>query len=171
MDKDMELISEQYFKFQGINSKQKREWLMNTLSYCKEIRDTSYPLEGSNVTELSIVEFSAVKEKDMYVINGSLILEDGNRYEGRSFNAYISNSKGETRVYLDIVREGIENKVVTMTEEYQKTIVTNETFIDLGDKILAITSYSGRNRMVYENEIPKREGNLLEERVLQMSAF
>ena len=173
MDKDERTISERYYVFQGINSNQKKEWLITSLFNCKEVRDTLYPLDNSDVKQLFIVEFHARKEKDMYVVNGSLLLEDKDRYEGRTFNAYISSSKGETRVYLDIVREGTENKVVTMTEEYQKTIVTNEKFVDAGDKILTVTSYSGIPGMVFEDEIPKRDRNnsLIEENCKKMGAF
>ena len=171
MDRDKRLLSEQYFRFSGISNQKKREWLMNTLSYCKEIRDTLYPLDNSKVTELSIVEFTATKEKDIYIVNGSLALEDGSRFEGRSFSAYISGNEMETRVYLDIVREGSNNVVTTSDSKYQKTIVTNETFVDAGDKILSITSYSGSKREIFNDEIPKRVGSLIEERCMQMGAF
>ena len=168
---DESILTEQYFRFNGINSQKKRRWLINTLSYCKEVRDTLYPLSDSLVTELSIVEFSATKEKDIYILNGSLILQDGDRYEGRTFCAYISGNEMETRVYLDIVREGTENVVTTRDSKYQRTIVTNETFVDAGDKILSITSYCGMDGKIFNDEIPKREGNLLEERSMQLGAF
>ena len=171
MDKSKRLLSEQYYRFNGINSQKKKQWLINTLSYCKEVRDTLYPLDNSLVTELSIVEFSAMKEKDIYILNGSLILEDGDRFESRSFCAYISGNEMESRVYLDIVRNGSDNIVVEGNKKSQKTIVTNETFVDAGDKILSITSYSGMDRKIFNDEIPKREGNLLEERSLQLGAF
>ena len=67
--------------------------ILDTLSYCKEIRDTAYPMKDSLVTELNLVEFTARKEKDLIYINGSLMLEDGCRHEVRTFEAYIIEDK------------------------------------------------------------------------------
>ena len=56
-------LLEQYFRFEGI-PKKKQTRIIDILGYCKELRNTSYPLKGSNVRELELVEMSARKEKD-----------------------------------------------------------------------------------------------------------
>ena len=96
--KDMQLLIEQYYKFIGVPKRMQNK-ILNTLSYCKEIRDTAYPMKDSLVTELQLVEFTARKEKDLIYINGSLMLEDGDKHEVRTFEAYIIEDKeeGKTR--------------------------------------------------------------------------
>ena len=80
----MQLLIEQYYKFIGVPKRMQNK-ILNTLSYCKEIRDTAYPMKDSLVTELQLVEFTARKEKDLIYINGSLMLEDGDKHEVRTF--------------------------------------------------------------------------------------
>ena len=74
--KNKALLLEQYYRFEKI-PKTKQQRIINLLGYCKEIRNTAYPLPNSDVTTLQIVEFVARKEKDIYYINGSLSLIDG----------------------------------------------------------------------------------------------
>lgn len=166
-----QIITEQYFKFVRI-PKSKQNWLLHILEYCKEVRNTMFPLEDSEVTELSVVEFTAHKDKNIYVVNGSLALSDGGKFEGRSFSAYIDPiSEGETRIYLDVTREGSENVVVTMFDKYQKKISTNETIIDIGDKMLVITSYNGMG-MTFQDEISKKYvDEVVDDKRKQLSAF
>ncbi|MDE5888645.1 MAG: hypothetical protein K2H20_01350, partial [Bacilli bacterium] len=104
--KDMQNLVDQYYKYIGISSKKKQARILNLLSYCKEVRDTAYPMKDSEVTELEICEFVARKEKDLIYINGSLSLNDGDQKENRHFEAYVIEDKneGKTRIYMDIIR-------------------------------------------------------------------
>ena len=77
IEKDMQILFEQRYRFIGISNKKKQEKIINLLSYCKEVRDTAYPIKGSQVTELQLVEFCACKEKDLIYINASTRLVDG----------------------------------------------------------------------------------------------
>ncbi|MGN1337306.1 MAG: hypothetical protein ACI4WW_02405 [Candidatus Coprovivens sp.] len=132
--KELQIIMEQYYKFIGITSKKKQKDILNILTYCKEIRDTSYPMKNSNVTELQIVEFTAHKEKDMISINGSLSLVDGDKSENRCFEAYIMGNNEETRVYMDITRLCVEDE--------PKIIRTSETLVDNGEEVFIVTKYN-----------------------------
>ena len=106
MKKEDKISLEQYYKYIGITSDKKKNRVLNLLKYCKEIRDTAYPLKDSLVTELYIVEFTARKEeKNLVYVNGSLSLNDGDRSEVRTFEAYIMDEVGEATVFLDITRE------------------------------------------------------------------
>jgi hypothetical protein len=153
--KDMQLLVEQYYKFIGV-PKRMQSKILNTLSYCKEIRDTAYPMKDSLVTELQLVEFTARKEKDLIYINGSLILEDGCRHEVRTFEAYIIEDKeeGKTRVYMDITRIGVQDE--------PKMIRTSEDLIEEERNIIAITMYaSGESseEKTFSSEFPKNPSN------------
>ena len=149
--KDMQVLVEQYFKFIGITKKAQNK-ILNTLSYCKEVRDTAYPMKGSNVTELQLVEFTARKEKDLYYLNGSLSLVDGERSENRTFEAYIFEDKneGKTRVYMDITRLCVEDE--------PKMIRTSEDLIEDEKNIMSVTMYASGDsseEKVFSAEFPK----------------
>ena len=153
--KDMQLLVEQYYKFISIPKRTQLK-ILNTLSYCKEIRDTAYPMKGSLVTELQLVEFTARKEKDLIYINGSLCLEDGEEHEVRTFEAYIIEDKeeGKTRVYMDITRLGVQDE--------PKMIRTSEDLIEEERNIIAITMYaSGESseEKTFSSEFPKNPSN------------
>ena len=147
----MQLLVEQYYKFIGVPKKMQNK-ILNTLSYCKEIRDTAYPMKDSLVTELQLVEFTARKEKDLIYINGSLVLEDGCQHEVRTFEAYIIEDKeeGKTRVYMDITRIGVQDE--------PKMIRTSEDLIEEERNIISITMYaSGESseEKTFSAEFPK----------------
>ena len=167
--KDMQLMVEQYYKFIGVPKKMQNK-ILNTLSYCKEIRDTAYPMKDSLVTELQLVEFTARKEKDLIYINGSLILEDGCQREVRTFEAYIIEDKeeGKTRVYMDITRIGVQDE--------PKMIRTSEDLIEEERNIISITMYaSGESseEKTFSAEFPKNPTNdyVFKEKAKQIGAL
>ena len=152
-----ECLLEQYFRFEGV-PKKKQPRIIELLGYCKELRNTAYPLKGSNVTELELVEFSAHKEKDIIFINGSLHLEDGDKSENRVFEAYILEDKDKTTVYLDVTRLCVEDE--------PKMIRTSETFVETNDTVLSVTKYAGCGyfeEKVYQEEFP------IPERIIEAS--
>ena len=165
----MQLLVEQYYKFISIPKRTQLK-ILNTLSYCKEIRDTAYPMKDSLVTELQLVEFTARKEKDLIYINGSLILEDGERHEVRTFEAYIIEDKeeGKTRVYMDITRLGVEDE--------PKMIRTSEDLVEEERNIISITMYaSGESseEKTFSSEFPKNPSNdfVFKEKAKQIGAL
>lgn len=133
--KDMQNLLEQYYKYIGISSKKKQIKILNLLSYCKEIRDTAYPMKNSEVTELEICEFVARKEKDLIYINGTLSLNDDNQRENRHFETYIIEDKteGKTRIYMDITRINVEDE--------PKMIRTSEAISVSEYKVVSVTAY------------------------------
>ena len=135
-EKDMENIMEQYYKFIGIPNRKKQNRILSILNYCKEIRDTAYPMKNSTVTELQIVEFTARKEKDLIYVTGSLSLTDGELSENRCFESYIIEDPedGKIRVYTDITRLCVEDE--------PKMIRTSEEIIEKAGKVTTITTYS-----------------------------
>lgn len=138
------------YTFIGIASKKKRDLITSILSYCKEIRDTAYPMTDSNVTQCQIVEFTARKEKDMYSVNGTLVLVDGERKETRDFEAYIIENEAEIHVYMDIIR-------VNANDE-PKMIRTSECFIEDNKNIISVTNYCSNDTLEQKNysaEFPK----------------
>lgn len=167
--KDMQILIEQYYKFIGITKKAQKK-ILNTLSYCKEIRDTAYPMKGSLVTELQLVEFTARKEKDLFYINGSLSLIDGDRSENRTFEAYIFEDKeeGKTRVYMDITRLCVDDE--------PKMIRTSEDLVESADNILSVTMYASGDaseEKIFSSEFPKNPTDeyLFTEKAKQLSAL
>lgn len=143
-----ECLLEQYFKFEGI-PKKKQPRIIELLGYCKELRNTEYPMNGSNVREVELVEFSAHKEKDIIFINGSLHLEDGDKSENRVFEAYILEDKDKTKIYLDVTRLCVEDE--------PKMIRTSETFVETNDTVLSVTKYAGCGlfeEKVFQEEFP-----------------
>ena len=153
--KDKQLLVEQEFKFIGVPKRMQNK-IFNTLSYCKEVRDTAYPMKDSLITELKLTEFTARKEKDLIYINGSLTLEDGCKQEVRTFEAYIIEDKeeGKTRVYMDITRIGAEDE--------PKMIRTTEDLVEEEKNIIAITIYaSGESseEKSFSSEFPKNSSN------------
>ena len=167
--KDKQLLVEQEFKFIGVPKRMQNK-IFNTLSYCKEVRDTAYPMKDSLITELKLTEFTARKEKDLIYINGLLTLEDGCKQEVRTFEAYIIEDKeeGKTRVYMDITRLGVEDE--------PKMIRTSEDLIEEERNIIAITMYaSGESseEKTFSSEFPKNtnDENVLIEKSKQLSAL
>lgn len=166
---DMQVLFEQYFKFIGISKKYQKK-ILNTLSYCKEIRDTAYPMKDSKVTELQIVEFTARKEKDLYYINGSLSLLDGERSENRTFEAYIFEDKleGKTRIYMDITRLCVDDE--------PKMIRTSEDLVEDANNIISVTMYASGDsaeEKVFSAEFPKNptDDYIFNEKAKQISAL
>ncbi len=168
--KDMQNLVEQYYKYVGISSKKRQTRILNILSYCKEIRDTAYPMKNSSVTELEILEFTAHKEKDLIYINGSLALKDCDLSENRHFEAYIIEDKeeGKTRVYMDITRINVEDE--------PRMIRTSEALVEKEYKVISITAYSttdSTEEKVFSSEFPINPSNdyLLEKKCQQISAI
>ncbi len=153
-EKDMQKLIESRFRFEGIRGKKKMCRIFNILSYCKEIRNTAYPMNDSLVTEVKLVEFCVRKEKDLIYINGSLSLEDGERSEQRWLDAYIIEepTEGKIRVYMDIQRLGVEDE--------PKMIRTSEELIEDEKNIMSITVYASSDsseKKEFVEEFPKRE--------------
>lgn len=147
---EKELLLEQYYKFERI-PKTKQQRIINLLGYCKEIRNTAYPLPNSDVTTLKIVEFVARKEKDIYYINGSISLVDGDRSENRVMEAYIFDSEDKVTIYLDVTRLCVEDE--------PKMIRTSETFIETADTVMGISKYAGCGyfeEKIYSEEFSKQ---------------
>lgn len=169
-EKDMQIIMEQYYKYIGITNRKKQNRILNLLSYCKEIRDTAYPMKGSNVTELQIVEFTARKEKDLIYVNGSLSLVDGDRSENRCFESYLIEDveEGKTRIYTDITRLCVEDE--------PKMIRTSEEIYESDEKITTLTTYSSSEaseEKIFSSEIqkPQREDYFYHEKAKQLCAL
>lgn len=167
--KQMEILVEQYYKFIGISKKNQNK-ILNTLSYCKEIRDTAYPMKGSNVTELNLIEFTARKEKDIIYINGSLSLVDGDLSENRTFEAYIIEEKneGKTRVYMDITRLCVEDE--------PKMIRTSEDLVEDEKNVMSVTMYASCDTLetkMFSAEFPKNPSDeyIFVEKAKQLSAL
>lgn len=167
--KDMQAILDQYYSFIGIPKKSQKK-ILNILSYCKEIRDTAYPMKDSLVTELKLEEFTARKEKDLIYINGSLSLEDCDKKEVRTFETYIIEDKEEnkTRVYMDITRIGVQDE--------PKMIRTTEDLIISDKKVTSVTVYaSGESseEKTFSQEFPKIDlgDYLLKEKITQLGAL
>ena len=137
------------FVFDGIRLKKRQQKIVTLLMSCKEIRDTAYPLENSNVTELTITELYASKQKGYTYISGSLSLEDGMAQEKRSFVAYLTEKNNEHHILLDITRNiDNENKMIRTTD-----IITEEK-----DNIVSQTSYCSigfLQEKVFSEEFPK----------------
>lgn len=164
----MKLIREQYYNFEGIKSPKKQNRILDILSYCKEIRDTAYPMKDSKVTELEIVEFRAHKDKDIIYISGSLSLIDCSRSENRTFEAYIFDEEGKARVYMDITRLNVEDE--------PKLIRTNEELIEDEKNVMSVTLYSSSDSQApksFTAEFPKNYDNnfMLKEKSKQLSAL
>ena len=141
-------LLEQYFRFEGI-PKKKQTRIIDILGYCKELRNTSYPLKGSNVRELELVEMSARKEKDIVYINGSLHLEDNGISENRVFEAYILEEDDKITVFLDVTRLCVEDE--------PKMIRTSETFVETQDTVMSLTKYAGGacfEEKIFSEEFP-----------------
>ncbi len=167
--KDMQIMMESYYRFIGIPKKKQLE-ISRILSYCKEIRNTAYPLANSKVTELDVVEFTARKEKDIYYINGSLSLNDNDSYENRTFEAYIftDNETGKQRVYMDITR--------LCPKDEPKMIRTSEEFIETSNTVIGVTIYSSSDTIeskTFTEEFPKHdtEDNILVKKNKQLRAL
>lgn len=131
--KDKQIDNPNYC-YLGINTNKKKKEILNILSCMKEIRDTAYPLKNSDITELKIDSFIARKEKDIILINGILLLIDGEKQEKRSFETYVMNmDTKQVRVYMDITRENVDDepKMIRTTEE-----------INLEKKITVVTKYN-----------------------------
>ena len=148
-DTSKQILLEQYYKFEKIPRK-KQQRIIDLLGYCKEIRNTAYPLANSDVTTLQIIEFVARKDKDIYYINGSLSLTDGTISENRVMEAYIFDSEDKITIYLDVTRLCVEDE--------PKMIRTSETFVESENTVLGVTKYAGCGyfeEKIYSEEFPK----------------
>ena len=168
MKRDEKILLEQYYKFVGIANDKKKNRVLNLLRYCKEIRDTAYPLKNSLVTELQIVEFTARKEKDLIYVNGSLSLVDGERSENRTFEAYIMDDSGEATVFLDITRLCVQDE--------PKMIRTTDKITEDDKNVISVTTYAGleaTEKKAFSSEFPKvaAEDFYVKEKLKQISAF
>ena len=169
MKLEEKVLLEQYYKFIGITTDKKKRHIINLLSYCKEFRDTAYPMKDSKVTELQIFEFTARKEKkDLIYVNGSLSLIDGERSENRSFDAYIMEEKGVATIYLDIARLCVNDE--------PKLIRTTDKITEDEQNVISVTSYAGleaTERKSFSSEFPKNpsEDYMVKEKVKQISAL
>ena len=157
----------QSFKFIGV-PKKKQELIYNLLTYCKEIRDTAYPMKDSDVTKAKIVEFTAHKEKDIYSVTGSIELVDCDKVENRCFEAYITESDGENHIYLDILRLCVEDE--------PKIIRTSEKITEDDNIICAETIYSQlecREEKKFTSNFTKQlqEAEIAYEESIQLSAL
>ena len=141
-------LLEQYFRFEGV-PKKKQTRIIDILGYCKELRNTAYPMSNSNVTQLELVEFIAHKEQDIFYINGSMSLVDGERSENRTFEAYILENEDKLTVYLDVTRLCVEDE--------PKMIRTSETFVETQDTVMSLTKYAGGacfEEKIFSEEFP-----------------
>ena len=148
-DRYAKIMLEQYFRFDKI-PKNKRQRVIDILLYCKEIRNTAYPMPNSEVTELQLVEFVARKEKDIIYINGSMSLQDGDRVENRVFEAYILEANDKITVYLDVTRLCVEDE--------PKMIRTSETFVETQNTVMSLTKYAGGacfEEKIFSEEFPR----------------
>lgn len=145
---DFKCFLKQYFRLIGIPDK-KRSRIIEILGYCKEIRDTAYPLKNSLTTELKIIEFTANRDKDIYTVNGILQLKDGGQVENRTFEANIIESPGEVKVYLDITRQSINGK--------KNLIRTSDSIFETSQSIITVTRYysSKEQEDIYTDELLK----------------
>lgn len=132
MEKD--LISDNFI-FEGIKSKKAQERIVKLLKCCKEIRNTAYPLDNSDITSLSIVDLKAQKQKDYIYITGTLLLKDKRKEEKRTFEAYITSKTKEEHVLLDITRIGLK--------ETPNMIRTTDIIIENDKDITSTTTYCG----------------------------
>lgn len=160
---------ESRYRFEGISGKKKQSRIFNILSYCKEIRNTAYPLKDSQVTEVQVVEFTARKDKDLVYINGSLLLKDGDKEESRWLDAYIFEDKneGKTRVYMDIERLYVDDE--------PKLIRTSEDLIEDEKNVMSITVYasgdsSAKKEFVEEFSKNPTDDFVFQEKAQQLSA-
>ena len=124
------------FVFDGIRIKKKQQKIVTLLMSCKEIRDTAYPLENSDVRELIITELYASKQKGYTYISGTLSLEDGLEQEKRSFVAYLTEKNNEYHILLDITRniDG-DNKMIRTTDivsEDENNIISQTSYCSIG---------------------------------------
>ena len=123
------------FIFEGIRSKKAQDRIVKLLKCCKEIRDTAYPLDNSNITNLSIIDLKAQKQKDYIYITGTLLLKDKRQEEKRTFEAYITSKTKEEHVLLDITRIGLK--------QTPNMIRTTDVIIENGTSITSTTTYCG----------------------------
>ena len=142
-------LLDQYYKFENI-PRTKRQRIINLLGYCKEIRNTEYPLPNSDARTLEIVEFTAKKAKDLIYVNGSLMLDDGSSKEVRTMEAYIFEKDGNITIYLDVTR-------LNVGEDEQKLIRTTDSLVETGDSIMSVTKYASLGyfeEKIFQEEFP-----------------
>lgn len=123
--------------FEGLRTKKAKEKVLKLLKCCKEIRDTAYPLKNSKITELSIVDLKAQKQKDYIYVTGSLLLKDKKEEEHRTFEAYITSKEQEDHVLLDITRIDLKEtpnmiRTTDIITENEKNIVSKTTYCGIG---------------------------------------
>lgn len=124
------------FIFEGIKLKKRQQKIVTLLSSCKEVRDTAYPLDNSNVTELVIKELYASKQKGYTYLSGILQLEDGEKEESRNFVAYLTEKNNEYHILLDITRNiNGENRMIRTTDiiqEEEENIISHTSYCSIG---------------------------------------
>ena len=124
------------FIFEGIKLKKRQQKIVTLLSSCKEVRDTAYPLDNSNVTELVIKELYASKQKGYTYLSGRLQLEDGEKEENRNFVAYLTEKNNEYHILLDITRNiNGENRMIRTTDiiqEEEENIISHTSYCSIG---------------------------------------
>lgn len=147
------------YHFIGINGA-KRERLIELLHCCKEIRDTSYPMNNSLVTNLHIVEFTASKLSDVYTIDGILLLKDGDREEKRTFEANIIDEGNlEVQIYLDIERPSKKaNKIIKTSESIKEsdsmfTVYTKYSHLKEEDENYVANIFREKEYNIFNEEI------------------
>ena len=146
----MDNLMSENFIFEGIKSKKTQEKIVKLLKCCKEIRNTAYPLKDSTITELSIIDLKAQKQKDYIYITGTLLLKEKRKEEKRTFEAYITSKTKEEHVLLDITRIGLK--------ETPNMIRTTDIIIENDSDIISTTTYCGIGYLqekIYSEELDK----------------
>lgn len=154
------------FIFDGIKTKKAQSRVLRLLKSCKEIRDTAYPLKNSKVTELTLIDLHARKQKDYIYVTGTLSLSDNGLQENRTFEAYITSKEGEDHVLLDITR--VDSK------EGTSMIRTTDIITEANNSIISVTSYCGIGYLqekIFSSEFPKEEAETFEIQTQQLSVL
>jgi hypothetical protein len=154
-----------HYEFEGIRLKKKKEKILNLLRSCKEIRDTAYPLEDSNVTELNITDLYVLKQKDYIYLSGELLLQDGDRNEVRTFVAYLTERSQEYHILLDITR---------CSEEHPRMIRTTDVIKEDDNHVTTNTTYCSIDYLeekVFSTELPKDYLDHIPSTMEQLSAL
>ena len=141
------------FIFEGLRTKKAQEKVLRLLKCCKEIRDTAYPLKDSTKTELSLTELKAQKQKDYIYVTGSLLLQDKNKEEHRTFEAYITSKASEDHVLLDITRIDLKST--------PNMIRTTDIIVENESNITSVTTYCGIGYLQEKKYSEELDKNLL----------
>ena len=154
-----------HYEFEGIRLKKKQEKILNLLRSCKEIRDTAYPLDNSNITELIVKELYVLKQKDYIYLSGELLLEDGDNNELRTFVAYLTERNNEYHILLDITR---------CVDTHPRMIRTTDIIKESDNHITTSTTYCSNDYLeerVFSTELPKDYLDHIPSKMEQLSAL